>query len=813
MIKQNNKMDLSQTKLSKEEWDSLEIPVKPEELRILKLIGEGYNNLNIKFNDTVSLLNFIKLSNSSSDEYHEFLFDEYLKEPLKKIFKKHNLKFMEEKKKKGVKLKKADTIRIRNTDKRIKDIKDEIFEFVLIKLLDDFLSKDGDDKNKHFYTMTQLMKYNIANLNKKFSKIIKSIIKDKEVLFSKKKFIKNAYNYIERNNDIIKYRDIQLYTHQKELFSKCRERSAKLILYQAPTGTGKTMSPIGLVKGGNRIIFVCAAKHVGLQLAKACISMEIKIAVAFGCKDAGNIRLHYFAAKETIRNRKTGGIFRVDNEVGDNVEIMISDIQSYLPAMNYMRAFNKLDDLILYWDEPTITLDYEDHEYHSVLSRNWNENEIPNVVLSSATLPQQEELIEMIGYFQEKFGCTNIHSIVSHDCSKTIPILDPNGFVVLPHLIYEDFKKVKKCVRHIKKYKTLLRHFDIKEVCKFVIYVNKNCNLNELYHIDNYFDSIEMIDVMSIKEYYLKLLIAIKDNYSDVYSYFQTKKKALYEKPIKITTSDAYTLTDGPTIYLANNIEKIGEFCLKIAKIPTVMLDAILEDMSYNEGIRVEMEKIQHEINKNKDTAKEDELKKSKGSLKGKSRQENKKSGLNLNDKKTAELIERYEGLRSQMKRIRLGTRFVPNTQSHLEYWEHADCKSAFTSSIDDDIVEKIMMLEVEPNWKVLLLMGIGVFAKHTNIDYVAIMKELAIKQKLYLIIASTDYIYGTNYQFCHGYIGKDLANLSQEKLIQAFGRVGRSNARQDYSLRLRSIDMIDTLFQEEKNKVEVNNMNRLFSN
>ena len=55
-------MDLSQTKLSKEEWESLEVPVTPNELRILKLIGSGYENINIKFNDTISLLNFIKLS-------------------------------------------------------------------------------------------------------------------------------------------------------------------------------------------------------------------------------------------------------------------------------------------------------------------------------------------------------------------------------------------------------------------------------------------------------------------------------------------------------------------------------------------------------------------------------------------------------------------------------------------------------------------------------------------------------------------------------------------------------------------------------
>ncbi len=95
--------------------------------------------------------------------------------------------------------------------------------------------------------------------------------------------------------------------------------------------------------------------------------------------------------------------------------------------------------------------------------------------------------------------------------------------------------------------------------------------------------------------------------------------------------------------------------------------------------------------------------------------------------------------------------------------------------------------------------------------DYVSIMKELAQEQKLYLIIASSDYIYGTNYQFCHGYIGKDMCDMSQEKLIQAFGRVGRSSAKQDYSIRLRSDNMIDTMLQKSDHKVEVANMNSLF--
>ena len=93
--------------------------------------------------------------------------------------------------------------------------------------------------------------------------------------------------------------------------------------------------------------------------------------------------------------------------MGVNVQIIISDIQSYLPAMRYMLAFNAPDELTWYWDEPTITLDYQEHEYHEILRKNWQENLIPNIILSSATLPKQEDIAPCIQSFVSKFNATN----------------------------------------------------------------------------------------------------------------------------------------------------------------------------------------------------------------------------------------------------------------------------------------------------------------------------------------------------------------------------------------------------------------------
>ena len=120
---------------------------------------------------------------------------------------------------------------------------------------------------------------------------------------------------------------------------------------------------------------------------------------------------------------------------------------------------------------------------------------------------------------------------------------------------------------------------------------------------------------------------------------------------------------------------------------------------------------------------------------------------------------------------------------------------------------------DVDDSWKVLLLMGIGVFANHNSIAYTEIMKKLADSQRLFMSIADSDYIYGTNYQFCHGYLSKDLG-LTQEKIIQALGRIGRNNIQQEYSARFRDDDQITTLFTrfESTAKPEVLNMNMLFN-
>lgn len=794
-------MDLQQRKLTKYEWDSIEVPVEAEELRIIRLIQNGYHNVNIKNNKTLSLLGYLKIQNSKAIDH--YVFCKYLQPDIIEMSTKYNFSVAAIKKVKG-KMKKADLIRFSNTDKHITNDKAELFEFVLLHFLDKMYENKTKGQSswfRYFYTIKKFLKYSVENRNTTFIEMITSIIDKIEADVEVVKLVTMGKEIIERNKYLLKYADDELYEHQKKLFTLCKGNNPKLIQYIAPTGTGKTLSPLGLSEK-HRVIFVCAARHVGLALAKAAISTHKKVAFAFGCSDAEDIRLHYFSAKDYTVNRRSGGIGKVDNSIGDKVEIMICDIKSYIPAMYYMMAFNARENLILYWDEPTITMDYSDHEFHDIIQKNWRENLIPNVVLSSATLPHREDMLPTILDFQTKFEDADVYTIVSYDCKKTIPLIDKEGYVAMPHFMSREYDTIIHIAKHCLKHKTLMRYIDLGEAIRFIMLVNTEKYISSSrYSIDLSFSSVEQVSMFNIKQYYLEVLGNIKSEcWCDVYDILMRDRVKSQLSNIHITTSDARTLTDGPTIFLADDIDKVAKFCIQEANIPDVEMRNIMFAIKYNSAINEKISVLQKSY---EDGTREDEGK-------------DKKIADNRVNPEMKRVLNQISKLQSHVKSVSLNSTFVPNTKEHQKRFTEGKRiieGTPFVCDIQESVVEKIMLIDdVNDKWKLLLLMGIGVFTNHTSIRYSEIMKELAQQQKLYLIIGSSDYIYGTNYQFCHGYISKDMRSMSQEKCLQAMGRVGRNNIQQNYSIRFRDNELIKRLLVEEENKPEVENMARLFN-
>jgi hypothetical protein len=842
-------MDFTQGKLTKSEWDSVEVPESHDEQQIYQLIKDGYHDVNIVRNPSQTLLQYMKIA--PSDEMHAHMHELYFKTHVDEMSEAFGLTEFETDTDKKKLVKKADLIRIQNTNSNLDDQKSKIFEFVLLALLLNMLNNkfphmyphwrdhlQGTQKKKvqaptavpsrpkwmyYYYSICLLRRNRIEHMNPHVNAFIDHVTNLVEPDFDPAVFIAKAHDYVEKNDFVFKCGDVKLYEHQKQIFTTFKNDASKpkLVLYIAPTGTGKTLTPIGLSEQ-YRVIFVCAARHVGLALAKACISAKKRIAFAFGCGSVDNIRLHYYAAKDVVRDRRTGGIRKVDNSVGDNVEIMISDIKSYRHAMYYMNAFNPLNKLLLYWDEPTITMDYAEHEFHSIIKANWTENIVPNVVLSSATLPQEAEMAPTIMDFQARFLGAQVHSIVSHDCQKTISLVNKDGYVQLPHLMFEGYDDMRASAAHCRAHKTLLRYFDLREVVKFIAHVNGGrLWTSARYAVERHFSDIADINMTNIKAYYLELLENVQANrWPDIWAHFQAQRVRAHASNVNITAQDAHTLTCGPTLFLANDVEKIAKFALQIAQIPECVMDDLMDIIEHNNGIKDAMAELERDI---EDAVEEGTAK--TGGNKDKDKDKDKKTNKKVDDiqfsPEVRRMKEKMDDLRQQVKWGALNDMFVPNRAEHLKRWaphlsdEEIASASPFTSRVEPEDVERIMVLPIENIWKVLLMMGIGVMTDQANSNktYTEIMKELAQNQRLYLIIASTDYIYGTNYQFCHGYLGKDLSDISQEKIIQALGRIGRNKLQQEYSIRFRDDAHLVQIFQASAvAKPEVVNMARLFS-
>jgi hypothetical protein len=579
--------------------------------------------------------------------------------------------------------------------------------------------------------------------------------------------------------------------------------------------------------------------------------------------------LHYYAASNYTKNKRSGGIGKVDNSEGSKVELMICDVHSYITAMHYMLAFNSdRSKIITYWDEPTITLDYEQHFLHETIHKNWSKNLIPNMVLSCATLPKEEDIQPVIDDFREKFDNASVHTITSFDCKKSIPILNKDGYCVLPHMLYPEYQDLQKCVEYCNNNRTLLRYFDLREILVFIEYINDHRLVGDDYLLDNYFhgEKVENITMDSIKIYYLMLLKNISmRHWNIIYNYVTANQKRKFQPNVKkmysldsssiskssqgnklertnsvssssitqnpaavektqntatagimLTTLDAYTLTDGPTIFLTEDVKKIGTFYVQQSNLSSTIFQHILTKITRNNDIMKRIEILESTLAEKQEKSFDDTSKAHKSSSLISNSKSDKGAGMSSGSessrltKESEKLLDEINMLRSQIMSVSLDPSYVPNTKPHQEIWAPGGAihKAAFVASIDEDTAKQIMTLDIENNLKVLLMLGIGLFLEKANVSYMELMKKLALDQHLFMIIASSDYIYGTNYNFTHGFIGKDLTNMTQNKIMQCLGRIGRNRIQQEYTARFRDDTMIKLLFQSidpEKNRETIN--------
>jgi hypothetical protein len=759
---------MDSSKLTKAEWCSIEVPLPPNEHRIVQFLAKSHLDLTTIQHSLITLIDYLKLSQNDSVDL--FLFYKYFY----KMFKHLKCDFKLPPKEK-IKLKKADEIRLSTTSDQIPST---IYEYILLDICSLALTNP-----LHYYTLHVLSSYTIQYTNIYVKQLIQHMFQLHT--FDLKSLVLHSVEMIEHNPYIYKHQPLQLHEHQRQLFRICQNPNPKLILYTAQTGSGKTLSPIGASAYYDAIIFMCAHRHVALSLARAAIAVQKKIATAFGAKSKEDIKLHYYAVSDCTRDKRNGKILKVDNSNGAKVELMICDIESFVHAQEYMLQFKSGDKMMVWLDEPTISLDYDEHPLHSLYKQNWQSNkEITTVLFSSATLP--DDVSETFHSFQTIFENAELFKISSFDSPKSVQILNPENQIELPHYHCPTYSELQTCLQFIEQKRIVMKYFDLHAIILFL----------QQHATDySYFKSIQDVRIENIKQFYLTILKTFtEEKWSSIFDY-ECAHRIQHVPTIGFCTSDAHTLENGPTIYITDDVTNVEKYCIKTSNIPESILTTILKNLGHNATISEKISQLEKDI---EDANSKEEDKKNK-MMKEQFLPEVRILQGKLND------------LYEQILPIVLPDEYIPNKKAHLtKYGQLTKLNTVFSSNIDSTTAKSILALDIDNKKKLLLLMGIGVFDKQCNSKYMEIMKELATQQYLFIIIADSDYIYGTNYPFCQGYIGKQ--QLTPEKIIQAAGRVGRNQQGQKNSIRFRDIINIKQLFLPQSYNPEINNMKKIYS-
>jgi hypothetical protein len=264
---------LAQTKLTKKEWEMVEIKVTPDKLEILEMMEQGYANDKITCYKLQSLVSFLKLENTN--EIDNYIYEQFFKKDVTKLLSlltsPENITFSHPTKSLKNKVKKSDMIRITHNTTNI--ISENTYEYILLQFIEKILiSKNVQRKSKsssssssklpndwkfYYFTLYKIQQTFVPNTNKIILLFLSAIFEYLQPSVNIIDFVYNAKLFIEKNDNLFRYKHLTLYEHQKKIISACKtyQSSPKLVLYIAPTGTGKTLTPI-LLSSAYKVIYV-----------------------------------------------------------------------------------------------------------------------------------------------------------------------------------------------------------------------------------------------------------------------------------------------------------------------------------------------------------------------------------------------------------------------------------------------------------------------------------------------------------------------------------------------------------------------------
>ena len=206
---------LIQTKLTGEEWNGVEIMEPEEEMRILRLIIDGFHDVNRVFNPHLSLISRLKIT--MTPEMEDYLFDEYFKKRVERVMALGAGHFksgvFEVKAKSKKTMKKVDLMRIHNMNTTFGGSGDT-YDHLIMDTIEALVTAKpagtgtgagvagvagvagANEWMKHYYTLKLMLQKSVTDINSHIVDFANFVIEEYSADIEIAGFLRNAYRFI-----------------------------------------------------------------------------------------------------------------------------------------------------------------------------------------------------------------------------------------------------------------------------------------------------------------------------------------------------------------------------------------------------------------------------------------------------------------------------------------------------------------------------------------------------------------------------------------------------------------------------------------
>ena len=513
-----------------------------------------------------------------------------------------------------------------------------------------------------------------------------------------------------------------------------------LLLYKTLPGLGKTTMILSICKfikkvgASKKVIFCCSdiLESVRVQVLRIMYNFGIKFGIGIGNSENSYKITNSWNCKN-------------DNER----ELIVCD---YLSTLLILKE-NK-NEYVLFFDEPTIMTDsIKNADILELLARILYY--LPKfTILSSATLPQQDEMQDIITFHCNKYPQCNVSEIVSNKTLVGCIIKDFNGKILTPHSYCKNNNDLQVLLSQIKKVPLLGKFYTLPYLInlnEFLKKYNKNIDL----------DAIECFDQESVFECTLQLLTNVAS--SDIFNEFMNIKAVdiIEDSLDKERLDKDYGKIVFTKLITTHAFKYIG-CCLIATENPLEFVKTNFYPI---------VQKLKEKFNIKSINSVYEKYKKDTKNIK--------EMIDNIRLKYTSESVqeEKINEILRNKPCINFPNSIQVNSTDHIKGF------AKYVKSYDQSLIKNSIMPEsiditnfnVDDDLKFLLYMGVGIYSRNLDRDYCNQVLELLSDRQLAFIISDDSFCYGANYQISNVIINDDLCdNHSINTILQLIGRTSR---------------------------------------